>query len=315
MPPWPQWPLRDPSGSGPGPPAAARTRARVEVAAVHGDPLPQPDQPAPARARRLVPPGPPRRALDDGAAVVGHRRSAARRGRYSIRTTGPGLVRVLDHVGQRFLDDAVGGEVHAGRQGAAPPVMASSTGSPAARTRSTRRPEPAAQRIGLRHQHRRRPPAGRLGRTGPAARAGGAARPSRSGRWPRPRAALPCDPASSAVGRAVEHPAGGARLHHHHAHVVRHHVVQFARDAGPFRLDRPRVCRLVFGLRPAQPLGRVAGPRRQVRIASATATVGVRISIAVKRAGTGGVVSGKAAVTMTAAVPPRRAPPACRYLL
>ena len=41
--------------------------------------------------------------------------------------------------------------------------------------------------------------------------------------------------------------------------------------------------------------------RRQVRIAIATATVGSRISSAVKRAGTGGVVSGNAAVTMTAA--------------
>ena len=37
-----------------------------------------------------------------------------------------------------------------------------------------------------------------------------------------------------------------------------------------------------------------------MRIAIATATVGSRISNAVKRAGTGGVVSGKAAVTMTA---------------
>ena len=61
------------------------------------------------------------------------------------------------------------------------------------------------------------------------------------------------------VRRGAEYPPGGAGLHHHHADVVRHHVMQFAGDACPLIADRLPGGVLVLGLEPEQPGLRLAG--------------------------------------------------------
>ena len=170
------------SGIRPGRGSRRRPRAGVEVAAEEGEPLPQADQPAPAAAPGRRPARPPRRQP---------RRSAARpAGTRSGRPRGP--VGVLERVGQRLLHHAVGGQVEARAAGHARPVTVSSTGSPAALTRSTSDRSWPRSGCGVSAGVVRRPGSCRTG----AVPADVAVRPARPGRWPRPRAGLHGDWAS-----------------------------------------------------------------------------------------------------------------------
>ena len=69
-----------------------------------------------------------------------------------------------------------------------------------------------------------------LPRSAPRSRAG--RRPPQD--WIKSLASCPC----SGRWRGAEPAPGGICLHHHHADVMRHHVVQFAGDKGTFVPDR-----------------------------------------------------------------------------
>ena len=144
---------------------------------------------------------------------------------------------VLDHVGERFLDDTVGGQVHARRQCPRRAAYAELDGQPGGG-------HPLDERAGLVQAGLwpQRPgvlggaPAGvfRLARLREQAEHVlelGDGRPAAflDGQQRRP----------GLVRRGAKYPPGRARLHHHHADVVRHHVVQLAGDARPLLPDGP----------------------------------------------------------------------------
>ena len=279
--PKPQTLQRDPR---PDPPAAARARARVQFAAVQADPLPQPDQSATVRTRSA------RRPRRPGTAVVGHGDQQVVRAvlQDDGRAGGSG---VLDHVGQRLLHHPVRGQVDAGRQVARPGhgQLDAQPGGPD--------PLDQGRAPGRRRAAGRACPRPR--RPERASQAGAAARSSRSGRSPRRPAGPPGPrPASwpARCGPRPPAPPSRSRCGSRRRAVRRRSGPAPPRPpAGSAPRARPRPGAAVRpNPRPAAATRASRRPRRR----SATST-----SSAVNRAGTCGVVSGNAAVAMTAPVP------------
>ena len=128
------------------------------------------------------------------------------------------------HVRQGFLDDTVGGQVGAGRQPPRRPAHLQLHGQPGGG-------HPADQRVELIQARLRAQCDLVVGRAEQAEQV-----PQLGHR--RPAAGLHGEQRLLGFGgRTGQHSARRAGLHDHHAHVVRHHVVQFAGDAGPLGFD------------------------------------------------------------------------------
>ncbi len=133
--------------------------------------------------------------------------------------------RMLDHVRERLLHDAVRDQVEPRRQRSGRALVTASTATPAPRTVSSRASSCSRPGCGARSAS-----GARSAFSMPISRRI-SARPSRPVASMRPIAAL------AASGSSFDHRPCRAGLHDHHAHRVRHDVVQLPGDPGPFLHD------------------------------------------------------------------------------
>ena len=155
---------------------------------------------------------------------------------------------VLEHVRQRLLHDPVGGQIDTGRNRV-----------DASRPRTPRRPRPPPGRLldqrGYLVAGRAAAPAPPRRRRYAAPRAGGAALSAPAGPCPGPIAAVPAPCPGWRLSTSVGRPG----LHHHHADGMCDHVVQLARDPGPFACDGGAGVLIPGQLQLAGQFGQLAG--------------------------------------------------------
>ena len=161
--------------------------------------------------------------------AVGDLRARASRRAQRTRTSVGARAGVLERVGQRLLDDAVGGEVERRpAAGARSPSTVSSTGRPGRARALDQRVELVAASAAARAR---------------AASSSACSTPSRrriSASASRPVRSISAAASSARSRVAVEDPPRAAGLHDHHADGVRDDVVHLARDPPALLGDRAR---------------------------------------------------------------------------